>query len=57
MAKALSTFEDYNIKGIAIVALADNENLTGYWHMDLGNKITAETEIRFDVLDEFNNGA
>ena len=53
IAEALNTFEDYNIKGLAIVALTDNENLTGYWNMELKDKLTAENEIRFDVLDDF----
>lgn len=53
ISEALNAFEKYNVKGIAIVAITDTENLTGYWNMDLRDKLTAENEIRFDVLDEF----
>lgn len=49
----LNLFEKYNIKGIAIVAITDTENLTGYWKMSLYDKIIAENEIKFDVMDEF----
>ena len=51
--ETLNTFESHNIKGIAIVALTDDETLTGYWNMSLRDKATAENEIRYDVLDEF----
>lgn len=53
IAETLNTFEQYNIKGIAVVALTDTETLTGYWNMSLKDKVTAETEIRYDVLDSF----
>ena len=53
IAKALNEFEHHEVKGIAIVALCEDENLTGYWNMNLYNKLTAENEIRFDTFDEF----
>lgn len=53
MTKALNTFQKYPVKGIAIVALCDEENITGYWNMSLHDKLTAENELRFDVIDEF----
>lgn len=52
MAETLTLFEQENIKGIAIVALTDNETLTGYWNMNLKDKATAENEIRYDVIDQ-----
>lgn len=51
--ETLNTFQNHNIRGIAIVALTDDETLTGYWNMNLRDKATAENEIRYDVLDEF----
>lgn len=54
IAKALEMFKDYNVKGIAIVALTDSvEALSGYWNMDVGDKVRAETHIRFDAIDGF----
>lgn len=49
----MNVLEEYEVKGIAVVALTPNENLTGYWNMDLKDKLTAENEIRFDNIDEF----
>lgn len=51
IAETLSSFEEYKIKGIAIVALTDKETLTGYWNMDLNQRAEAETAIRYDVID------
>lgn len=51
MAETLQTLADYNIRGVAIVALTDDETLTGYWNMSLRDKSQAETEIRCDVID------
>ena len=53
LAEVMNVFEDYEIKGIAIVAITPEENLTGYWNMSLKDKLTAENEIRFDNIDEF----
>lgn len=51
MAETLETFSKHNVKGIAIVALCDEVNLTGYWNMPLRDKAQAENEIRYDVID------
>ncbi len=54
MAQALEAFETESVKGIAIVALTtDGLTLTGYWNMELKDKLQAETEIRFDAIDAF----
>ena len=53
MAETLSLFENHDIKGVAIVALTDEETLTGYWNMCLKDKSIAESEIRYDVIDSF----
>lgn len=53
IAEALNEFEKHNVKSIAIVALCENDNLIAYWNMDLHDKLTAENELRFDVIDEF----
>lgn len=53
MAEAMNTFEDYNIKGIAIVALTDGDTLTGYWNMNLDDRAKVKTEVEFDCIDEF----
>ena len=53
VAEMLNTLEQYNVKGIAVVVLADNENLSGYWNMNLYDKSRAKNEIEFDCIDEF----
>lgn len=53
VAEMLNTLEQYNVKGIAVVVLADNENLSGYWNMSLYDKSRAKNEIEFDCIDEF----
>ena len=53
MVEAMNTFEDYSIKGIAIVALTDSDTLTGYWNMNLDDKAKVKTELEFDCIDEF----
>lgn len=53
IAKALAEFQEHKIHGIAIVALADGEALTGYWNMNLKDKLQAESEVRFDSIDQF----
>ena len=59
MAKVLEALEDSPPSGLAVVAIAKSgEIMTGYWNMSLKDKLTAESHIRFDVLDEFiNNNA
>lgn len=49
----LNLFEKYNVKSMVVMAITDTENLTGYWNMSLYDKIIAENEIKFDVMDEF----
>ena len=51
MVETLQMFEEHNIKGLAIVALTDEETLTGYWEMDLKQRADAEIAIRYDVVD------
>lgn len=53
ISEGLNELEKHNVKGIALVAICDDENLTGYWNMNLHKKLTAENEIRFDVMDTF----
>ena len=54
MAETLDEFAKHDIKGLAVVALVDgNYELTGYWNMDLRDKLQAESAVRFDVLDAF----
>ncbi len=52
VAETLEMLSEHKIKGLAVVALCESgENLTGYWNMSLRDKATAETEIRYDVVD------
>ena len=53
VANSLNKIEPYIVKGIAIVILTDSENMTGYWNMELVDKIQAKTEIEFDCIDGF----
>ncbi len=54
LAKTLEELDKHEVQGIAIVALINgHEELTGYWNMDLRNKLQAETAIRFDAFDTF----
>ncbi len=53
IADALNKAEPYNVKGIAVVILTDTENLTGYWNMDLSDKIRAKSELEYDTMDDF----
>lgn len=53
MTEVLNTFQKHKINGIAVIALCDDENLTGYWNMSIYDKLTAENELRFDAIDEF----
>ncbi len=52
IAEVLNEFEQHNICGIAVVALCDDCNLTGYWNMSLNKKEMAKTEINHDCIDE-----
>ena len=56
MLEALKLFEQHNIKGIAIVALCDEDNkefsLDNYWNMSLRDKEHAESCIRYDAIDQ-----
>ena len=49
----LEALEEYDVKGIAVVALTDSDNISGYWNMNLYDKIKAKTEIEFDCIDNF----
>lgn len=54
IADALNRFEKYHVKGIAVVALTEEDyTLTGYWNMTLNDKLWAKEEINFDAIDEF----
>lgn len=53
LTEVLDKFEEYDIKGIAVVALTDEETLTGYWNMSLADKSKAKSEIEFDIIDKF----
>ncbi len=53
VAEMLNEFEKCNIRGIAVVALCDDCNLTGYWNMGLRGKEEAKAEINHDCIDEF----
>ena len=53
LAKSIDNILKYNVKGIAMVVLTDTDNLTGYWNMELKDKAMVESEIRYDVMDEF----
>lgn len=50
-AKVLS---EYNIKGIAVVALLDNDDtvLTGYWNMGQVEKSYAAVHIQADAISQ-----
>lgn len=52
-ADGLDKFEEYDIKGIAIVALTDKETLTGYWNMSLADISRAKSELELDIIDRF----
>jgi len=53
IAGALEALEGQDVTGIAIVALCKGEAMTGYWNMSLRDKAQAETEIRYDTIDQF----
>lgn len=53
LTEGLDKFEEYDIKGIAVVALTDEETLTGYWNMSLADVSKAKSEIEFDIIDKF----
>jgi len=55
LAQSIEEMQKHNVRGIAIVALCDDENITGYWNMSQRDKAMAETEIRYDVIDGFIN--
>lgn len=41
------------VRGLAVVAiLEDRQVFTAYWNMDLQDKATAETNIRYDCIDQ-----
>lgn len=49
--ETLDQLEDYNVKGLAVVALTENDDLTAYWHMSVRDKAIAESAIRYDAID------
>lgn len=54
IAETVEALANYEVEGIAIVALTkDSQALTGYWNMNLRDKLQAEAEIRFDSIDAF----
>ena len=54
VAEGLETASKYNVKGVALVFLCqDDECLTGYWNMDINDKLQVENNIRFDNIDAF----
>lgn len=53
MANTLEAMEGQDVTGIAVVILCKGDTMTGYWNMSLRDKAQAETEIRYDVIDQF----
>lgn len=53
--EALDYMEKYDIKGIALIILTDNDDqmLSGYWSMNLIDKQVAKSQIELDIIDEF----
>lgn len=51
--ESLEELQKHNVKGIALVALCEDQNMTGYWNMDQRGRAAAESEIRYDVIDGF----
>lgn len=51
--EALNIFQKKTVKGLAVVALCGDENLIGFWNMNLRDKLITENELRFVVVDEF----
>ena len=49
----LEMFEKYNIHSVAVVALTDTDNISGYWNMDLYDRLKAKNEIELDCIDRF----
>lgn len=53
VAEMLDKFEEHDIKGLAIVALTDDENFECYWRMSLADKCRVRDAVNFDIIDEF----
>ncbi|WP_101698510.1 hypothetical protein [Clostridium minihomine] len=53
LTETIDALGEEKVKGLAVVAiLEDREVFTGYWNMDLQDKATAETHIRYDCIDQ-----
>ncbi len=51
--ETIDKLEEYQVTGLAIVALTPGESITAYWNLDTSGKAQAEHEIRLDVFDAF----
>lgn len=49
----LNKLEQVHVNGIAVVILTDNENMTGYWNMNMNDLAMAKTELECDMIDRF----
>ncbi|MGN0655298.1 MAG: hypothetical protein ACI4KR_00755 [Ruminiclostridium sp.] len=53
-AEALDNAAKFNVKGMAMIfLLEDGQALTGYWNMDITDKLNVENQVRFDCIDNF----
>lgn len=56
LTESLEALEDVEVKGLALIALVNDENAsayTAYWHMNLADKAQAEQHLHYDVMDTF----
>lgn len=56
LAESLEALEEVEVKGLALIALVNDENAsayTAYWRMNLANRAQAEIHLRYDVMDAF----
>lgn len=53
LSEAINFISENDVKGIALVAVTEEDNLTSYWNMSLRDKERAEMAIRHDVTDQF----
>ena len=52
--ETLDRLNEKQIDGIAIAAICKDGTVeTGYWNMDLRDKVTVHTNIQYDCIDQF----
>jgi anaerobic selenocysteine-containing dehydrogenase len=53
LAESVDKLANEKVQGIALVALcADGQAMTAYWNMGMQDKANAESQIRYDCIDQ-----